>query len=299
MNAFKSVMSGSGMAGMQRPDVVQAILRLTGKAAAPDTVTVLYTGTATYDHPDALAQSNGLKAAGCAVAHLPMTARPEEAAALLAAADVVLISGGNTLFAVDRWRHMGVADMFAEAGARGCVLAGGSAGAICWFDAGHSDSGDPTSFRVVDPNLTAAEKAEWSYIRVPGLSAFPGLMCPHYDQVQSNGVRRSADFDEMMLRHPGERGLGLDHWCALVTEGDGSYSVLPCPGKDGSVLEDGGFSSDGSGTPGLWVLDVVDGVVQRTLAPAQGQLSDLLRPAGEIVVDPRADAVRGKNPAVF
>ena len=299
MNAFKAVMSGSGIAGMQRPDVVQAILRLTGKAAAPDTVTVLYAGTATYDSPDAFAQTDGLKAAGCTITHLPLTATVEEATALLAAADVLLISGGNTLFAVDRWRHMGVVDMFAEAGARGCVLAGGSAGAICWFDAGHSDSGDPATFRVVDPNLTAAAKTDWEYIRVPGLSVFPGLMCPHYDQVQSNGVLRATDFDEMMLRHPGERGLGLDHWCALVTEGDGSYSVLSCPDKDGSVLEHGTFSPDRNGKPGLWVLNVVDGVVKRTLAPAQGQLADLLRPAAEIVVDSRTDGIRAKNPAVF
>ena len=103
----------------------------------------------------------------------------------------------------------------------------------------------------------------------------------------------------MMLMHPGERGLGLDHWCALVTEGDGSYTVLSCPGKAGSVLEDGTFSAERNGKPGLWVLDVIDGTVQRTLAPEQGQLSDLLRPAAELVVDPRADVVRAKNPAVW
>ena len=40
---------------------------------------------------------------------------------------------------------------------------------------------------------------------------------------------------KQVQRHPGERGLGLDHFCALVTEGDGSYSVLSCPGKEGSA----------------------------------------------------------------
>ena len=30
---------------------------------------------------------------------------------------------------------------------RGAVMVGGSAGAICWFDGGHSDSLDPTTVR--------------------------------------------------------------------------------------------------------------------------------------------------------
>ena len=45
---------------------------------------------------------------------------------------------------------------------------------------------------------------EWDYIRVNGLGFVPGLCCPHHDRVQSNGVLRATDFDDMMLRHPTE-----------------------------------------------------------------------------------------------
>ena len=53
------------------------------------------------------------------------------------------MSGGNTLFATDRWRRLGMDERIREAGARGAVLAGGSAGGISWFDGGQSDSMDP------------------------------------------------------------------------------------------------------------------------------------------------------------
>jgi dipeptidase E len=120
--------------------------------------------------------------------------------------------------------------MFKKAAERGAVLAGGSAGAICWFEGGHSDSGDPDSYRVPPPpppessapppekkqrrespaekiSGEAAEKDSkkaWEYVRVPGLGLFPGLCCPHHDKVQSNGVLRAVDFEGMMKRHHGE-----------------------------------------------------------------------------------------------
>lgn len=45
---------------------------------------------------------------------------------------------------------------------------------------------------------------DWDYIRVDGLGFIPGLCCPHHDRIQSNGILRAHDFDEMLLRHPTE-----------------------------------------------------------------------------------------------
>lgn len=33
---------------------------------------------------------------------------------------------------------------------------------------------------------------------------------------QSNGVLRAKDFDAMLRRHPGERGICIDHWVCLL-----------------------------------------------------------------------------------
>lgn len=61
-----------------------------------------------------------------------------------------------------------------------------------------------------DDNLPIEDKGEdedpkeWDYIRVDGLGFIPGLCCPHHDRVQSNGILRATDFDDMLLRHPTE-----------------------------------------------------------------------------------------------
>jgi peptidase E len=61
--------------------------------------------------------------------------------------DVILVSGGNTLFAVDRWKRLQLDRLLHIAMCNGKVLTGGSAGAICVFDGGHSDSADPDTYK--------------------------------------------------------------------------------------------------------------------------------------------------------
>lgn len=93
---------------------------------------------------------------------------------------------------VDRWRHLKLDEKLQQAASRGVVLAGGSAGAICWFDAGHSDSMDPASYRPDLSDEKRAATSQWEYIRVPCLGLLPGLVCPHHDRTQSNGVLRAT-----------------------------------------------------------------------------------------------------------
>ena len=85
-------------------------------------------------------------------------------------------------------------DRVKRAMARGAVLCGGSAGAICWFNGGHSDSRDPATLRGQNPNLSAMAKNNWDYIRVLCLVFVPGVLCcPHHDQIQSNGESYGAE----------------------------------------------------------------------------------------------------------
>jgi dipeptidase E len=236
----------------------------------------------------------------------------------LGGADVVVVSGGNTLFAVDRWKQTGLDKHILRAVERGVVFAGGSAGLMWLFASGHSDSADPDTYKL--PMLTAAAAEggaaaapvaghDWAYIRVPCLGVLPGLCCPHHDRTQSNGVLRAVDFDLMLARHRGERGICVDHWAALVIS-DGAYTILPLPGKAGSVVVPaGGHAADarfepGAGLPGVWIKEwAVDastgaGAVRAVLAPASGKLDALFRAAWEpIVEDPRVEACRAGNPS--
>ena len=142
-----------------------------------------------------------------------------------------------------------------------------------------------------------AAAARWEYIRVSALGFLPGLLCPHHDRVQSNGVLRETDFDGMMKRHPGEQGICIDHFAALVIA-DSRYEVLSLPGKEGSLMPDGS-SRPGEGKPAVWLKSTSTdgGSIESRLLPPTGQLADILRPAREVVEDPRVATARAENPS--
>jgi dipeptidase E len=224
------------------------------------------------------------------------------------AADVIVVSGGNTLYAMDLWSRSGLSPLLLAAADRGAVLTGGSAGAICWFDGGHSDSADPDTYKDAmlqtvlkigqDESSSLGEGGvakQWEYIRVPCLGIFPGLVCPHADSVQSNGVLRMTDFDAMMLRHGGERGICIDHFAALIVE-DSHYRVLSLPGRPGSVMPDGSWSIAREGVPGAWQKDVVEGNLVTQLIASTGTIASLFKVADDITPDPHLEQCRLNNP---
>ena len=175
----------------------------------------------------------------------------------------------------------------------GTVACGGSAGAICWFDGGHSDSMDPTSYLapLADDDPRAGS---WRYIRVDGLGLLPGLLCPHYEVTQSNAVLRADDFAAMMARHPGETGLGLDNWAGLLLDGE-RYEIVRPPGRSGSERA-GSFVADGSGRPGAWLAQIRSGELEVELVAPSGPAMDLLRPARTVTPDPLLEVARAENP---
>jgi peptidase E len=77
--------------------------------------------------------------------------------------DLVLVTGGNTANALAVWRVHGFDEILREAWEHGVVLAGWSAGMICWFEHGVTDS--------FGPELAPMEC----------LGFLPGSACPHYD----------------------------------------------------------------------------------------------------------------------
>jgi dipeptidase E len=317
MNCIRGVFAGAGSAMFGEPAVVDAVLALAGKPAAA--VNFVYLGTATYDLPKFREkQVREFEARGVTVTNLDVTCRtPNEAtvAGVIDGADVILVSGGNTLFAIDRWTRAKMVEPLRRAMMRGATLCGGSAGAICWFDGGHSDSMDPDWYRTpmlagegaadesygVGPPKSEAERKAWTYMRVPGLGFLPGLLCPHHDRTQSNGVLRATDFDGMLLRHRGETGVCIDHHAALVVD-KGGYKVLALDGKPGS-LGPGESMAPGEGVPAVWIKRVVAGDAAATPAiearplPPSGLLEDVLREAAEIVEDPKVQTARAENPS--
>ena len=106
---------------------------------------------------------------------------------------------------------------------------------------------------------------------------------------------RAIDFDAMLLNHPHEVGIGIDHWAALEIN-EGSFRVLSLDGKKGSVLPDGSFSPDRKGVPGIWLKEVENGRVRSVRCPQSGNTSDLIRVPVTIHHDPRVEICRELNP---
>ena len=151
---------------------------------------------------------------GCVTDELLLLDRTPDPAAVrdkIEAADIVYVGGGNTLKMMRRWRRLGVDDLLRDAFDRGAVLCGVSAGAICWFERGHSDS------------MAYYDREQWDYIAVTGLGLVRGMVCPHYNG-RTYGVPRRGDFRDMM-RRKGGRGLGIDNHCAVVITSAG-YRVI-------------------------------------------------------------------------
>jgi len=97
--------------------------------------------------------------------HLPLFGVPrKDIREFLLSQDVIYVGGGNTANMLAVWRVHGVDRALREAWRRGIVLTGVSAGMLCWFEGGVTDSfGRPLS-AIRD-----------------GLGLLKGSACPHYD----------------------------------------------------------------------------------------------------------------------
>jgi cyanophycinase-like exopeptidase len=78
---------------------------------------------------------------------------PEMRRIIVEWADLIVVSGGNSLFAMLRWRTTGLDQLIKEAALKGTVLCGGSAGCGCWFDSMQTDSLKPEACKLSEKVL--------------------------------------------------------------------------------------------------------------------------------------------------
>lgn len=111
--------------------------------------------------------------------------------------DAIYVSGGNTANALAIWRVHGFDAILREAWRQGVVLAGWSAGMICWFEAGVTDSFGPQLEGMRD-----------------GLGFLPGSACPHYD-----GEAERRPVYQRLVGEGFPPGLAADDCVALRFDG--------------------------------------------------------------------------------
>lgn len=174
------------------------------KLAKKKNPNVLFIGTASRDAQDYQDTfTKEYNKMGCEVKYLCLVPATGEDRInnLLSWADIIYVGGGDTVFMMQMWKKYGVDEKLKKIYEKdSAVLTGISAGAICWFCCGHSDS---QSF---------SKESEWEYCWADGLGIVPMAFCPHYEERQSS-------FDTMLLEK-NMPGLAMENNTAFV-ENDG------------------------------------------------------------------------------
>ncbi|MEI5907534.1 peptidase E [Bacillus spongiae] len=107
--------------------------------------------------------------------------------------DILYVGGGNTINLLALWREWGVDKIIQTAYNKGIVLTGLSAGSLCWFEEGVTDSfGDELR-------------------PIKGLGLLKGSHCPHYDGEDN----RRPSYHETISAKNIKSGVAADDGVAL------------------------------------------------------------------------------------
>lgn len=174
---------------------------------------LLFVGTASGD---AEGYIDNIKTAfdplDCSVKALCLSTREytsEEIDELLEWADIIYVGGGDTFYMMEVWRKYGLDRKLKEVYLKDtAILAGISAGAMCWFECGHSNS---KVFRV---NGTVG----YGWVEHL-LNMHPYVFCPHYEE-------RVECFDKMIMEKS-ISGLAMESDTAFI-EANGSIKFIKC-----------------------------------------------------------------------
>ncbi len=152
--------------------------------------------------------------------HLPLFMRTEDdVEGFLLAQDVIYVGGGNTENMLAIWRIHGVDRALRRAWESGIVLAGLSAGSLCWFETGTTDSFGPALAPLSG-----------------GLGFLPGSHSPHYD---GEATRRPL-YQRLVAEGTMPPGYAADDGAALVFDGtDLAEVVASRPAARGYRVERG------------------------------------------------------------
>jgi peptidase E len=154
---------------------------------------------------------------------MPNVNDPED---LLLSQDVIFVGGGSAANMLAVWRVHGVDAIMRRAWQAGIVLSGVSAGAICWFSGGTTDSFGPELRPLTD-----------------GLGMFSPSYCPHYD----SEPRRRPLYQSLVADGSLPAGIACDDGAAahfvddeldaIVTDSPQAGGYLVDRNADGSVME--------------------------------------------------------------
>jgi peptidase E len=184
------------------PTLTRYVLELAGKPRPK----ILFVPTASGDETAYLLTFyQAMAGVECEPSHLLLFNRTvDDIDAFVRSQDIVMVGGGNTANMLAIWRLHGVDDALRTAYQSGTVLTGWSAGCICWFEAGITDSFTPELGPLHD-----------------GLRLLKGSACPHYD---SEERRRPVYAREIAAGLPA--GIALEDGVAASYEDERLVEIV-------------------------------------------------------------------------
>ena len=238
---YPKILTTGGGTGVHRPFIFSKLIAMTGK----ERPNVVYIGTPFFDREDKYESgTSSFRGIGCRIKRLMVaeectTPSPEEMRRIVVEwADLIMISGGNSLFAMLRWQSIGLDLLIKEAAEREKILCGGSAGCGCYFDSMQTDSLKPEACKLSEKvlaELSTEERLNWSYVRITCLGFINAFCIPHIDTVGTNNVARVDTAKKMLLEAHMKTndnnintrpiyGFGVDEKAAVIYEG-GKLSI--------------------------------------------------------------------------
>ena len=140
----------------------------------------------------------------CNPIHLDFFKRTPDLEETIADQDIIFVGGGNTKSMLSVWKEWGLDVILKKAYARGTIMSGVSAGAICWFEKGVTDSW--------------ADKLNV----MECLSFIKGNCCPHYDEE----AERKPSLSRFITENTLSDCYAIDGGCALHIKNDTQYKSI-------------------------------------------------------------------------
>ena len=140
----------------------------------------------------------------CLTTHIDFFSRTENLEDKVLNQDIIYVGGGNTKSMLAVWKDWNLHEILREGYERGVLMSGVSAGAICWFDKGITDS--------------YSDKLEI----IDCLGFVDGVACPHFDEEKE----REPFVNEIVQNKTIESCICIEGNCALHIENDIKFTSI-------------------------------------------------------------------------
>ena len=140
----------------------------------------------------------------CITSHIDFFSRTENLEDKVFAQDIIYVGGGNTKSMLAVWKEWNLYEILQNAYEKGIVMSGVSAGAICWFDKGITDS-YAEELTIIDC-----------------LGIVGGIACPHFDEEKE----REPYVNDVINREIIKSCICIEGNCALHVKNNIKYSSI-------------------------------------------------------------------------